>query len=772
MAFAFKNSGQKGHITRVACCTFEERAAYEARPEMLELMPTHLAPSFAVDGLLPRTDASRPADFYPAFNKPGAVLDFMTKGEPMADYMLVIDSDMQLRHPFQPDHYNMTKGDGRAISADYTYMIGCNNELATRHIPEIPLRNDTLAGPYQRHCDMVGGYCFMHRDDLTRVAPMWLQYTQDVRQDPESWHLSGDSYVEKGGKPWISEMYGYSFACAKAGVWHTWDREVMHYPTYQTTNGAVPKLIHYGLMFDIDGGAYKYDKHWYFDFDVRQCPPWDMTDPSGKTRKAGLFAHPPRVSALKRAEGARGTQLYYKDLLAVETIATLNAGFCDYHVLHCPPSQQLYDECKMALDIYTENRAEVWKVEAEIAGCKDKNTKCGEWAGSGECEKNKDFMTEACAYACGACHWPGEGQVQGSTAALVRELADLQAKLGGTVVGQAGDPDTQQQQQQQQQGGQQEQQGGQQAQQGDQQAQQADAALASPPPSPPPPESLSPPPPEESPSPPPESPPPPPVVHRRNLRVRCSRLPMGMSQQMKDCFAAADKGVEYQIVHKQAGGEEKGGGEQAAGGKEGGAEGGGPRGAGESGKSAGGSGFLAQLPSFVLSIPAARGANWFLSGGGRRMDEEEATAAAAEWIAAAAEDGTSLPVRLATDVVRFLYGGTGRREPADGGVVSASLLNAKPAVGGIGVEPRGGGVLRVLFTVASDAVADTVVRWRHELRHCVDSTAVFDVLSDREEAQHQALWPAFLAAKVAGKRAQFHRARLVVDGERVPAPAC
>ncbi|KAG1680585.1 hypothetical protein FOA52_015033 [Chlamydomonas sp. UWO 241] len=93
--------------------------------------------------------------------------------------------------------------------------------------------------------------------------------------------------------------------------------------------------------------------------------------------------------------------------------------------------------------------------------------------------------------------------------------------------------------------------------------------------------------------------------------------------------------------------------------------------------------------SFVLSIPVARGANWFLAGGGRRMDEEEATAAAAERIAAAAEDGTSLPVRLATDVVRFLYGGTGRREPADRGVVSASLLNAKPAVGGIGVEPRG-----------------------------------------------------------------------------------
>ncbi|KAG1655333.1 hypothetical protein FOA52_011226 [Chlamydomonas sp. UWO 241] len=153
------------------------------------------------------------------------------------------------------------------------------------------------------------------------------------------------------------------------------------------------------------------------------------------------------------------------------------------------------------------------------------------------------------------------------------------------------------------------------------------------------------------------------------------------------------------------------------------------------------------------------------------MDEEEATAAAAERIAAAAQDGTSLPVRLATDVVRFLYGGTGRREPADGGVVSASLLNAKPAVGGIGGATRGR-CAACAFTVASDAVVDTVVRWRHKLRRCVDSTAVFDVLSDREEAQHQALWPAFLAAKVAGKRAQFHRARLVVDGERVPAPAC
>ncbi|KAG1677799.1 hypothetical protein FOA52_008563 [Chlamydomonas sp. UWO 241] len=147
-------------------------------------------------------------------------------------------------------------------------------------------------------------------------------------------------------------------------------------------------------------------------------------------------------------------------------------------------------------------------------------------------------------------------------------------------------------------------------------------------------------------------------------------------------------------------------------------------------------------------------------------DAEEALRRAAD-----AAAGVSMPVRLATNIVRFMHDNTGNWDgPAGGGVVSASFINAKPAVGGIGVEPRGGGVLRVLFTVASGAVADTVVRWRWKLRQA--QVAVFDVLSDREEARHRALWPAFLAAKAAGKRAQFHRARLVVDGERVAAPVC
>ncbi|KAG1680370.1 hypothetical protein FOA52_015461 [Chlamydomonas sp. UWO 241] len=180
---------------------------------------------------------------------------------------------------------------------------------------------------------------------------------------------------------------------------------------------------------------------------------------------------------------------------------------------------------------------------------------------------------------------------------------------------------------------------------------------------------------------------------------------------------------------------------------------------------------------FVLSIPVAAANDLVACDGypgmvGCYPGEEEA-AKAAEQVTAAVKSGVSLPVCLASGLVRYLHQIRGSvYAPVGGGVVSASFLNAKHAVGGIGVEPRRGDMLRVLFAVESDAVADAVVRNRCCLCGLGPSVAVFDVLSDREEARHQALWPAFLAAKAAGKRVQFHRARLVVDGARVAAPAC
>lgn len=69
----------------------------------------------------------------------------------------------------------------------YTYMIGVNNELALRHIPDIAPRNDTLAGPMGRRADMVGGFFFIHRDDLKSLSHNWLKFSEDVRGDDQVW---------------------------------------------------------------------------------------------------------------------------------------------------------------------------------------------------------------------------------------------------------------------------------------------------------------------------------------------------------------------------------------------------------------------------------------------------------------------------------------------------------------------------------------------------------------------------------------------------------
>jgi hypothetical protein len=125
------------------CCTPEEARHYKR--DMLGIVKTHIAPSYTVH---PRT-----GDVYAAYNKPEAVVDWLQHVTPAEDWVVVLDSDMLLRRPFLPSDFNLTRG--WAISARYDYMVGVNNELADRHIPEIGRRNDTLAGPLGRRSDKV-----------------------------------------------------------------------------------------------------------------------------------------------------------------------------------------------------------------------------------------------------------------------------------------------------------------------------------------------------------------------------------------------------------------------------------------------------------------------------------------------------------------------------------------------------------------------------------------------------------------------------------------
>jgi hypothetical protein len=61
------------------------------------------------------------------------------------------------------------------------------------------------AGPSGRRSDKVGGFYFIHRDDLKAVSTLWLKYTEDVRADPDvSPTGSGSTSVAHERQPVLS----------------------------------------------------------------------------------------------------------------------------------------------------------------------------------------------------------------------------------------------------------------------------------------------------------------------------------------------------------------------------------------------------------------------------------------------------------------------------------------------------------------------------------------------------------------------------------------
>jgi len=35
-------------------------------------------------------------------------------------------------------------------------------------------------------------------------------------------------------------------------------------------------VLHYGLLWNVPGTNYSFDKHWHYGFDQLTCPPWQI----------------------------------------------------------------------------------------------------------------------------------------------------------------------------------------------------------------------------------------------------------------------------------------------------------------------------------------------------------------------------------------------------------------------------------------------------------------------------------------------------------------
>ena len=99
-------------------------------------------------------------------------------------------------------------------------------------------------------------------------------------------------------------------------------------------------------------------------------------------------------------------------------------------------------------------------------------------------------------------------------------------------------------------------------------------------------------------------------------------------------------------------------------------------------------------------------------------------------------------------------------DPGDREIEHATYLGRPPSTS---TPPAA--LVRILFTVNWKFQADAIVEERHLLKGT--GITIYDVLSPEEQERHRALWPRFLEARRQGKKAQFNRARLVVDGNRV-----
>ncbi|KAG0581068.1 hypothetical protein KC19_4G222300 [Ceratodon purpureus] len=295
LVHSFKQSKQPGYITRLLSCTDEKLKTYRG----MDLATTHIVPSMSLHPLT--------GDWYPAINKPAAVLHWLNHVQTDAEFIIILDADMIMRGPITPWEYGAEQG--LVVAAPYDYLIGCDNILAQLHT-----RNPQA-------CSKVGGVLIIHIDDLRRLAPFWLHKTEEVRADKAHWatNITGDIYQQG----WISEMYGYSFGAAEINLKHKRRSDIMLYPGYVPHWGP-PRLLHYGLHFKVGD--------WHFE--KAEWREQDMTNNCWQQ-----FPDPPDQATLATTLSSEERD---RDIISIDCVRTLNEALHLHHVkrgCRVPPPQ-------------------------------------------------------------------------------------------------------------------------------------------------------------------------------------------------------------------------------------------------------------------------------------------------------------------------------------------------------------------------------------------------------------------------------------------------
>jgi len=228
LAFSHRAVGQRGPVTRLWSASTR---------------PTAFAgQTFWTDPYSPHPTSD---DDYAPYNKPAAILRWLSESSPPEETILLLDPDCVFLAPVLAEAPL-----GRPISQPIGYMdpgAGPAAELAVRHC-----RRPSAVQP-------LGIPTLVHRDDLRALAPLWLAKTEAIRSDRRGRQLAG----------WPAEMWGYAFAAAELGL----DHDLRQLAAFPGDDRIDLPIVHYCYHSQDPDARWRWDKRDYRPWEPVPDPP-------------------------------------------------------------------------------------------------------------------------------------------------------------------------------------------------------------------------------------------------------------------------------------------------------------------------------------------------------------------------------------------------------------------------------------------------------------------------------------------------------------------
>jgi hypothetical protein len=150
-----------------------------------------------------------PNDFYKPYNKPWSITKWLEEAKPKEDVIMIVDPDCMFVKKME-----IMVEEGSPVAQQAFYNFDFSKD-------DVPMQ---VARRYCKGCtflDPIAVPVIIHRRDIEKIAPRWLEKTHEIRRDRDTWPSAWTNTSESNvGLAWTAEMFGYVFAASELGIRH------------------------------------------------------------------------------------------------------------------------------------------------------------------------------------------------------------------------------------------------------------------------------------------------------------------------------------------------------------------------------------------------------------------------------------------------------------------------------------------------------------------------------------------------------------------------